>query len=224
MSHALPWRCGASTNEADDRLGHGLDELGASFLIGAADFTHHHNNLGLRVLFELCKDIHEAHTQNRVATDTDGACLADASACQSIHDFVSHGARARDKSDRSCGEDVLRDDTDLRLVDGEQTRAVGADDFDALGALDVVGCGDHVLLWDAICDADDELNATRCALDDGLCSEARRDHDEVCICTRCIHGFLDGVKDGDGVGPAGGCPSLATLAWRHASDDLCAVG
>jgi hypothetical protein len=117
VSHAPSWRRRLPSDEADDRLLHlPLHEVRGFLLIGPTDLADHHHRGRLAIPFERIEAVDEVRAVDRIATNTDARCLADARARHLKDDLVGQRAGSADQPDRSRSADASRDDPDLRLA------------------------------------------------------------------------------------------------------------
>ena len=123
---------------------------------------------------------------------------------------------ARDEPDVPLGEDLRRDDPDVRLARRERAGAVRAEHRHALGA-DVGVDAEHLVGGQALGDADDGADARVDGLVDRVGCKARRDEDHRRVRARLGDRVRDRVEDRDSL------DVLAALARGHAGDDLGAV-
>ena len=78
MPHTPPGRCSQTGNKADHRFAHFFGhKCGGFFLCGAADFTDHHNPLGIRIFFKGLKAVDEVGADDRITADADAGALPD---------------------------------------------------------------------------------------------------------------------------------------------------
>ena len=217
VAHALAGRGSEARDEADHRLGHGLDVLGGNLFVGAADFAAHDDGFCLRIGLKERQNINEARAGHGVAADPDAGSLAEARACQGVDRLVGERAGAGHNADGAGHEHGRRDDADLRAPDGQNAGAVRAEQA-GLGILDDIDGFDLVFNRDALGDADDKVNAGIHRFHDAVRRAPRRDKDAGGVRARGVFGFLHGVEDGNALN---GHPAFA---GGDAADDLGAVG
>jgi hypothetical protein len=87
----------------------------ASSSARTADFTHHDDGFGLRIILEQLQRINEGCARNRVAADTDTGRLAKAKICGLLHGFIGQCAGTRHDTDLARLVNVTRHDADLAL-------------------------------------------------------------------------------------------------------------
>ena len=128
VAHRLAGRSREARDVGDDRLRQlGLDEGGRLLLLVTADLADHDDVLGLGVGLELREDVDERRADDGVAADPDDRRVAEPHPGQLVTDLVGQRAGARDEADVPRGEDLGRDDPDVRLAGRERSRAVRAD-------------------------------------------------------------------------------------------------
>src|SRR5581483_8614872 len=91
---------------------------------GAADFAHHQDRLGLRVVLEQVQGVDERRTDNGVAAQSDASRLAEAQIRKLPDRLVRQRAAAADDADRAGLVDVAGHDADLTLAGGDDTGAI----------------------------------------------------------------------------------------------------
>ena len=132
-----------------------------------------------------------------------------------MNSLVGEGARAGDDTDLTGGVDVSGHDTDLALAWLDDTGAVGANESCLVLISERSLHANHVLLWNALSDADDERHLGGDGVENGLGGEGRRNEKEIAVAVGLLSGLedetrgnesylLDGSKDGETeVGGAG---------------------
>ena len=108
-----------------------------------------------------------------IAADPDDRRVPEAHLRQLVADLVRQRPRARDEPDVPRGEDLRRDDPDVRLSGRERARAVRPEHPDALGA-DVGVDAEHLVRRDALGDRDHRVDARVDRLVDRVGGERRR--------------------------------------------------
>ena len=175
MAHALARRRLSTCNEAYNRLvWHVLSNpLGSIFFSSTADLTDHDKSQGIIIVLKELQCIDEVSTLYRVAADTYSSGLAKACLGQLEGSLIGQGAGAGNNAYMALLVDVARDNAQLCLVYGQDTRAVRADQAGLL-ASHVSTNLDHILNRHMLGDADYQIQACLNALHDGVSSEARR--------------------------------------------------
>ena len=152
------------------------DEVGRLLLLVAADLADHHDVLGLGVVLEHPEDVDERGADDGVSADADDRRVAEPHLRQLVTDLVGERARAGDEADRALGEDLGRDDPDVRLPGRQRAGAVRAESADALGARVPVDA-EHLVRGDALGDRDHRVDAGVDRLVDRVRGE-RRGHED----------------------------------------------
>ena len=115
---------------------------------------------------------------------------------QLVADLVRQRPRARHEPDRALGEDLGRDDPDVRLPRRQRARAVRAEHRDPARP-DVVVDAQHLVRRQALGDADHRLDPGVDGLVDRVRREARRDEDHRRVRAGLVDRLGDGVEDRD---------------------------
>src|SRR3990167_6309663 len=203
VAHALARRGGDTGDEADDRLLYVvLAPLGGFGLVRATDLTDHDDGVGFRIVVEGLHHVDVLQTVDRVATDADGARLAQTQFGQLRHGFVREGAGTRDHADAALAVDVTGHDADLDLVGRDQAGAVRSQQQRLLAAsgflgLHLVAHHQHVAHGDALRDGDDQIQVGLDGFPDGVSGTGGRHIDHRHGGAGLRGGFLDGGVDGD---------------------------
>mmetsp|Transcript_102974 Transcript_102974/g.330312 ORF Transcript_102974/g.330312 Transcript_102974/m.330312 type:complete len:225 (+) Transcript_102974:67-741(+) len=158
VAHASAWRRGDAGDEGDHRLVGlvvGLQPLCSVLLGAAANLTNHDDAFGRRVVNEALKAIDKVGAVERIAPDADASCLPKASLRSLVDRLVCKCARPADDANLARHVDVARHDSHLALARLDDAGAIRADE--ATLALAREGMLDlhHVLLGDALGDAND---------------------------------------------------------------------
>src|SRR6187399_3047006 len=128
MSHSTTWWRGLAGDETDDGLLHLLLHITSGvLLVGAADLAHHANDLRVGIGLERRQAVDEVRAVDRVTTDTNARRLPKTGTRELVDHFIGQCARAAHDADRSWRNDARRDDADLRLSRGDESRAIRAD-------------------------------------------------------------------------------------------------
>ena len=80
VAHTSSWGSCLSGNEADDgqlTVVMGTKPLSGFFFGLTSDFTDHDNTFGLGIVNELCKNIDEVSSVERITTDSDNCALSE---------------------------------------------------------------------------------------------------------------------------------------------------
>lgn len=202
VAHSSTGRRGDAGDEGDNRLVLGvvvLQELGGVLLSGPSDLTDHDDTVGLRVVEEDCERVDEVGACERISADTaytvrgrdgegrwmgggwlpDDEGLAEADLGGLVHGFVGEGARAGDDADAPALVDEAGHDADLALAGSDDAGAVGTHETGLGLRLEDVDYADHVVLRDALGDADDERELGGDGLFDGAAGNGGRDKDRA---------------------------------------------
>mmetsp|Transcript_70042 Transcript_70042/g.200741 ORF Transcript_70042/g.200741 Transcript_70042/m.200741 type:complete len:230 (-) Transcript_70042:437-1126(-) len=158
VAHASAWRRGDAGDEGDHRLVGlvvGLQPLGSVLLGASANLTDHDDTFCRRVVHEALEAIDEVGAVEGVAADADASRLAKAGLRRLVHRLICESARPAHDADLARHVDVPRHDAHLALPRLDDTGAIRADE--AALALTQEGMLDlhHVLLGDALGDAND---------------------------------------------------------------------
>mmetsp|Transcript_70039 Transcript_70039/g.200728 ORF Transcript_70039/g.200728 Transcript_70039/m.200728 type:complete len:230 (-) Transcript_70039:437-1126(-) len=158
VAHASAWRRGDAGDEGDHRLVGlvvGLQPLGSVLLGASANLTDHDDTFCRRVVHEALEAIDEVGAVEGVAADADASRLAKAGLRRLVHRLICESARPAHDADLARHVDVPRHDAHLALPRLDDTGAIRADE--AALALAHQGVLDlhHVLLGDALGDAND---------------------------------------------------------------------
>mmetsp|Transcript_50207 Transcript_50207/g.132147 ORF Transcript_50207/g.132147 Transcript_50207/m.132147 type:complete len:342 (-) Transcript_50207:14-1039(-) len=219
VAHAAAGRRGRAGDERDDGQLFCLrrDELGRHLLGVAANLTDHDDALGLRVRVEVLEAVDEVGAVERVTADANDHRLAQALRRRLVDGLVRQSARARDDRNLALAVDVARHDANLALARLDDAGAVGADQarfgLREEGLLDL----DHILLRDALRDANDQRHLGLDGLQDRRRRRGRRHVQHRRVRVRLLLGLGDVLEDGQAeVG-------LASLLRADAADHLRAV-
>ena len=225
MAHALAGRRGHASDEADDGLLHvGLAPACGVGFIGAADFADHDHGVGIRIVVEGAHHVDVLQTVDRVATDANGAGLAQADFGELGHGFIGQRAGAADHADAALAVDVAGHDADLDFFRRDQAGAVRAQQQGALAACGFLGLHavanfQHVTNRDAFGDADRQIQVGLDGFPDGSGGAGRRHIDHRHRGAGFRSRFLDRCVNRDVKNP------LARLLGVHAGDEaVLAVG
>src|SRR6056297_3212154 len=217
VAHPLARRRGATGDEAHHRDVHVLlDVLGGLLLVVATDLTDQDRRLGVGVGLEGLEAVDEVRADDRIAADADTGALTQPTARELVDDLVGERAAAADHAHLALAADVTRQDTDLRLARADQAGAVRADQTRATLLDEGVG-GHHVVHRKALGDAYDELDPGVDGLVDRVDGEGRRHEDAADVRAGLLDRVADGVEHGNAH------MLLATLARRHATDQVASV-
>src|SRR3954468_17630149 len=218
VAHGLARRRGEAGDVADDGLlDVRRDVLGGLLLGRPTDLAAHHDELGLLVVLEELDDVDEARARHRVAADADDARVAEPALGELVADLVGQRAGARHDADVALLEEVGRDDADVRLARRQNAGAVGADQPNAVLALQVRVDAQLVMRGDALGDADDRLDPRIGGLEHRIGGEARRHEHHRGVRPGLLDRLVERVEHGDAL------DVLAALARRHARHDVRAV-
>eukprot|EP00053_Salpingoeca_punica_P004421 m.49049 g.49049 ORF g.49049 m.49049 type:complete len:346 (-) comp12788_c0_seq1:3-1040(-) len=183
VTHATARRGGEASDEGHDGLAVRarvvlLEVLGRLLLGRAANLADHDDALGGRILEEDGEAVNEVGAVEGVTADADAQALAQAGVGGLADSLVGEGAGARDDGDAAWVVDVTRHDADLALARLDDARAVGANQARLVLAHKGVLHTDHVLLRDALRDADGERDLSLNRLHDGGSGVRRRHIDD----------------------------------------------
>mmetsp|Transcript_19353 Transcript_19353/g.45283 ORF Transcript_19353/g.45283 Transcript_19353/m.45283 type:complete len:326 (-) Transcript_19353:31-1008(-) len=219
VSHASAGGCRETCNETNDGLlvAAGAEPLSSLLLCGASDLTNHNDTFSLRVADEVLQAVEEVGAVERVTTNANASGLAKPSNSGLVHSLVRQGARPRNDANLALLVDITRHDTDLALAGLDDAWAVRSDKTGR--GLRVQGCLDpnHILLWDALGDANHQGNLSLEGLQNRGGSSWRRDIDHTGVGLDGGLCLLDGVEHGQ---VKVGRPSLAR---RHSTNHVRAV-
>eukprot|EP00050_Salpingoeca_kvevrii_P006215 m.288062 g.288062 ORF g.288062 m.288062 type:complete len:325 (+) comp11893_c0_seq1:162-1136(+) len=213
VAHAAAGRRGEASNERDDGLAVGarvvLLEKGSSLLLGrATDLADHDDTVGLGVLKKDAEAVNKIGTVEGITANADAERLAKANAGGLADSLVGEGAGARNDADAARHVNVAGHDANLAGARLDDAGAVGADEARLVLADEGVLDTDHVLLGNALGDADGKGNFSLDGLHNGGTSKLGRDVDDSGIGVGLLHSLLHRGKDGQaevlGAGLGGG--------------------
>mmetsp|Transcript_70038 Transcript_70038/g.200722 ORF Transcript_70038/g.200722 Transcript_70038/m.200722 type:complete len:230 (-) Transcript_70038:437-1126(-) len=158
VAHASAWRRGDAGDEGDHRLVGlvvGLQPLGRILLGASANLTYHDDAFCRRVVNEALEAIDEVGAIEGVAANADASGLSEAGLRGLVDRLVGESAGPADDANLSRHVDVAWHDAHLALAGLDDSGAIRADE--AALALASEGMLDlhHVLLGDALGDAND---------------------------------------------------------------------
>src|SRR6476619_4173168 len=116
MTHGLSGRSREACDVGEDGLRHVLPDIASRLLLFVtADLPDKDDQLRLRIRFEPLEDVDERRADDRVATDADDGRVSKSQPRELVADLIRERPRSRNEADRARGEDLCRDDSDVRL-------------------------------------------------------------------------------------------------------------
>mmetsp|Transcript_1043 Transcript_1043/g.2215 ORF Transcript_1043/g.2215 Transcript_1043/m.2215 type:complete len:308 (-) Transcript_1043:14-937(-) len=192
MSHASSWGGRDAGNECCHWLVGsvvGLQPFRRILFGNSADLTDEDDALGLGVRDELLEAINEIGAVEGVAADAHASALTEACRCGLMHGLVSQGARSADNANLARGVDVARHDAHFALTRLDDAGAIGADEAALIlpheGVLDL----HHVLLRDALGDANNQWDFGLQRLENRSSSRGRGDVDDSGVAVSLLLGL-----------------------------------
>src|SRR5258707_6559572 len=125
MTHAFAGRRRDSRDVGNHGFAYALaNKRRCGLFVAAADLAHHHDALGLWVIFEQRQDIDEVHAAHGVAAYSDAGALAQSIVGGLEYRLVGQGPRARDDADSPLFMNEARHDADLACFRRNDARPV----------------------------------------------------------------------------------------------------
>eukprot|EP01137_Pigoraptor_chileana_P004132 Opistho-2@45410 len=202
VAHAASGGSRAACNKRHDGLGRLasevvlLEECSRILLRRSTNLTNENDALGLIVLEEDIKAVHEIGSVEWVAANTNTERLAKTRGGRLRNSLIREGARAGHNADLSSLVDVARHDTNFARIGLNNAGAVGSNQAGLVLAHKTVLDLDHVLLGDALSDGDGERNLGIDCLVDGLCGARGGNVYHARRGTSRLDGLGDRVEDG----------------------------
>mmetsp|Transcript_39579 Transcript_39579/g.73797 ORF Transcript_39579/g.73797 Transcript_39579/m.73797 type:complete len:348 (+) Transcript_39579:63-1106(+) len=158
VAHAAPWRSRDARDERHHRLvlAVGLDPVRRFLLGAAADLADHDDAFRLRVIGKTLQAVDEVRSVEGVAADANAGALAQAGHCRLVDRLVSQRSRPAHDANLALLVDVARHDSHLALARLDDARTVWANQARFVLAHQGMLHLHHVLLRDALRNANDE--------------------------------------------------------------------
>ena len=174
MAHALA----LGRRLAGDIRGDGFGDMRLNifrrfFFTRSADFAHHHDGFGRRVVLKHFQAINKIQTFDWVATDADAGALAQIQTRGLMYRFIGQGAGARHDADFAGLMDEAGHDADFAFAGGDDAGAIRADEFRAI-SLQSRFDFQHVQYRNTLGDTHDDFDARIRCLHDGIGGIRRR--------------------------------------------------
>src|SRR5690625_4908965 len=218
MAHALARRRSHTGDIGHHRLFDVVGNIfGRLFLGRAADFTHHDDAFGVRVVFKQLKAVDKAHAVNGIAANANAGRLAQTGFGGLVNRFIGQGSRARDNAHAALFVNGAGHDANLALFGRDDARAVGPDQSNIVVVFKRCAHAQHVEHRNAFGNTGDYPNAGISRLQNGIGRKRRRHKNHGGIGTGLLNRFIHGVEDRQAQ------VILTALAGRDATNHLRAV-
>ena len=170
-----------------------------SILLGAtANFTNHHDGLSGIIVFKCFKGFLQRGANNGIAASAQACGEADVG--QLPHQLIGKSAGLGHQSQRSTGDDAVRNDAEIATLrtfhrrKRKQARTVRPDDAYALAQCElnkIRTVGNR----NAFGDNHNQLDTGFNGLDHGILSKTRRDEHNTCLRTGSFNSFGTATKN-----------------------------